>query len=86
MKLTVGIDLGTLTRREFVGTLVKGGIVAAGSALLPRRHALAQAKLNVGTMRIGDLSPFFIGVDRGFFKDAGLEINTTAMVERIIPP
>jgi NitT/TauT family transport system substrate-binding protein len=80
MKLNVGIDLRTLTRREFMGTLVKGGIVAAGSALVPWRHALAQAKLNVGTMRIGDLSPFFIGIDRGFFKDAGLEINTTAMV------
>lgn len=80
MKLTVGIDLGTLTRRNFLGTLGKGAIVAAGSTLLPWNKLLAQTKLNVGTMKIGDLSPFFIAQDQGFFKDAGLEINVTAMV------
>ena len=80
MKLTVGIDSGTLTRRNFLGTVGKASILAAGSTLLPWDKLQAQAKLNVGTMKIGDLSPFFVAQDRGFFKDAGLEINVTAMV------
>ena len=77
--IDLGIDIGTLTRREFLGKAVKGGIAAAG-AMLPWDLALAQAKLQVGTMKIGDLSPFFIAAERGFFKDAGLDINVTAMV------
>jgi len=80
MKLAVGIDLGTLTRRNFLGTVGKAAFLAAGSTLLPWDKLQAQAKLNVGTMKIGDLSPFFVAQDRGFFKDAGLEINVTAMV------
>jgi len=48
--------------------------------VLPWDRALAQTKLTVGTMRIGDLSPFFLALDRAFFKDAGLEINVAAMV------
>ncbi len=78
-KITVGFDLATLTRRQFLTTAIKGGI-AAGAAMLPWDLALAQTKLQVGTMKIGDLSPFFIAVERGFFKDSGLDINATAMV------
>jgi len=80
MKLAVGIDLGTLTRRQFLGNVAKGAMVAAGTAMIPLDRVLAQTKLNVGTMKIGDLSPFFVAQDLGFFKDAGLEINVTAMV------
>ncbi|MEK7210118.1 MAG: ABC transporter substrate-binding protein [Candidatus Binatota bacterium] len=79
-KITVGIDLKTLTRREFVGTAMKGGAAAAGALMLPWELALAQTKLQVGTMKIGDLSPFFIAQERGYFKDAGLDLNITAMV------
>jgi NitT/TauT family transport system substrate-binding protein len=78
-KISVGFDLATLTRREFLTTAIKAGI-AAGAAMLPWDLALAQTKLNIGTMKIGDLSPFFIATERGFFKDAGLDINVTAMV------
>lgn len=78
-KITVGIDVRALTRREFLGTAIKGGL-AAGAVMLPWDLALAQTKLQVGTMKIGDLSPFFIAQDRGFFKGAGLDINVTAMV------
>ncbi len=78
-KITVGIDLTTLTRREFLGTVTAAG-VAAAAAVLPWDRALAQAKLSVGTMKIGDLSPFFLALDRAFFKEAGLDINVAAMV------
>lgn len=76
-KITVGIDLATLTRREFLGTVATAGVAAA---VLPWDRALAQTKLNVGTMKIGDLSPFFLALERAFFKEAGLEINVAAMV------
>ena len=68
-KLNVGIDLRALSRREFLGTALKGGIATAGVLMLPWDLALAEAKLNVGTMKIGDLSPFFLALERGFFKD-----------------
>ena len=79
-KLTVGIDLQTLTRREFLGTATTAALAAAGAAVLPWDRALAQTKLTVGTMRIGDLSPFFMALERAFFKEAGLDINVAAMV------
>lgn len=78
-KITVGIDLKTLTRREFLGAAMKGGITAT-ALMLPWELALAQTKLQVGTMKIGDLSPFFLAQERGYFKDAGLDLNITAMV------
>lgn len=80
MKITVAFDLEALTRREFLGTALKGGMAALGASVLPLDRALAQAKLNVGTMKIGDLSPFFIALDQGFFKDTGFDIEVTAMV------
>ena len=79
MKLTVGIDWGTLTRRDF---LVRAG-AAAGATVLPwapRAVAEAAAKVSVGYMKIGDMSPFFLALDKAFFKDAGLEINLASMV------
>ncbi|MBI2543985.1 MAG: ABC transporter substrate-binding protein [Candidatus Rokubacteria bacterium] len=79
-KITVGIDLATLTRREFLGRATQGAVVAAAAAVLPWDRALAQTKLNVGTMKIGDLSPFFLALERAFFKEAGLDINVAAMV------
>lgn len=78
--ITLGIDLATLTRREFLATVATAGVAAAGAALLPWEGALAQTKLNVGTMKIGDLSPFFLALEKAFFKAAGLDINVTAMV------
>lgn len=80
MKITVGFDWQTLTRRDFLGTALRGGATLLGTSLLPLDSALAQARLNIGTIKIGDLSPFFLALERGFFKDAGLEINATAMV------
>src|ERR1051326_5588583 len=76
-KLTVGIDLPALSRRQ----LLRAAAAAAGAMLLPWDMVCAQtAKLQVGTIKIGDLSPFFIAQEKGFFKDAGLDVNAVAMV------
>ena len=76
-KITVGIDLKTLSRREFLGTVLKGGIATTGVLMLPWDLALAQTKLQVGTMKIGDLSPFFIAQEKGVFRLPRAAISTT---------
>ncbi len=76
VRMTVGIDVAALTRREFLGVAGAVGAVAA----LPWDRAGAQAKLNLGYMKIGDLSPLFMALEKQFFKDAGVEINLAAMV------
>jgi NitT/TauT family transport system substrate-binding protein len=48
--------------------------------LLPRDLLAAETTLQVGTIKIGDLSPFFIAQERGFFKEAGLDVNAIPMV------
>ncbi|HEY1268441.1 MAG TPA: ABC transporter substrate-binding protein [Candidatus Binatia bacterium] len=76
-KLTVGIDLVPLSRRQ----LLRGAAIGAAAVMLPWDIARAQAiKLQVGTIKIGDLSPFFIAQEKGYFKEAGLDINPVAMV------
>ena len=75
-RISVGIDLGTLSRRQ----LIAGAAAAGAAAVLPWERALAQTKLNFGYMKIGDLSPFFMATEKGFFKDAGLEIALASMV------
>ena len=77
-KLTVGIDLTAFTRRQFLKAGAAGLAVAGTS--LPLSVARAQSRLNVGYMKIGDLSPFFLAMDKAFFKDAGLDINLASMV------
>ena len=74
-KLTIGIDFNALTRRQFL-RVAAGGIVAAGLPV----PAFGQSKLNVGIMRIGDLSPFFLAVEKGYFKGANLDVNMASMV------
>ena len=75
-RISVGIDFATLTRRQFLGSVAAAG----AAAVLPWDRALAQTKLNMGYMKIGDLSPFFLAMEKQFFKDAGLEINLASMV------
>jgi NitT/TauT family transport system substrate-binding protein len=76
-KVNVGVDLRVLDRRRF---LKLAGIAAAGGIALQPRTAFAQRKLNVGYMKIGDLSPLFLALEKAFFKDAGLDINLASMV------
>ncbi|HTM07467.1 MAG TPA: ABC transporter substrate-binding protein [Verrucomicrobiae bacterium] len=75
-KLTVGIDVRPLTRRQFLG----GAALGAAALVLPWEALAAEPRLEVGTMKIGDLAPFFIAQEKGFFKDAALDVNAVAMV------
>src|SRR4051812_44023650 len=61
-------------RRRFLAT--SASLVAAASVA---GHASAQSliRLRVGTIPIVDSAPLFIGIQKGFFKDQGLEIDTT---------
>jgi NitT/TauT family transport system substrate-binding protein len=77
-KINVGIDLRALSRRQFL-TIAGAGFAAAGSAALPL-GAAAESRLNIGYMKIGDLSPLFLAIEKAFFKEAGLEINLASMV------
>jgi NitT/TauT family transport system substrate-binding protein len=81
MRLTVGIDLGALTRRDVLRGAAAAGTLAAWPLFGPGgRTAAAATKVNIGYMKIGDMSPFFLAMEKAFFKDAGLEINLAAMV------
>jgi NitT/TauT family transport system substrate-binding protein len=63
------------TRRKFLETLA---VAAAGLPLL-RAHSWAQAKSKLGYMKIVDTAPMFVAMERGFFKAAGLELETVPM-------
>ena len=70
-QLTYGaVDSG---RRKFVS------IAAAAMASVCAPTVLAQntTKLRVGTIPIVDSAPLFVGIEKGFFKELGLEIDTT---------
>jgi len=64
-----------ITRRKFV---VK---VALGVAALPflGKSALAQAKGKVGYMKIVDTAPLYVAMEKGFFKQHGLDLELVPM-------
>ncbi len=64
-----------LTRRDFLGQ------VAAAAAGLPLLGgpSWAQTKGKLGYMKIVDTAPMYIAMERGFFKSAGLELETVPM-------
>lgn len=64
-----------ITRRKFV---VK---VALGVAALPflGRGALAQTKGKVGYMKIVDTAPLYVAMEKGFFKQRGLDLELVPM-------
>ena len=64
-----------LTRRKFIEKVT---VAAAGLSLL-EGFGWAQTKGKLGYMKIVDTAPMFIAVDRGFFKAAGLELETVPM-------
>ena len=64
-----------LTRRKFLESLVVAG---AGLPLMPV-HSLAQVKGKLGYMKIVDNAAMFVAMERGFFKAAGLELETVPM-------
>jgi NitT/TauT family transport system substrate-binding protein len=64
-----------VTRRKFLGH------AALAAAALPVLEALtwAQAKGKLGYMKIVDTAAMFVAMERGFFKSAGLELETVPM-------
>ena len=64
-----------LTRRDFLGKVT---VAAAGLPLLSGL-SWAQTKGKLGYMKIVDNAPMFVAVERGFFKAAGLELETVPM-------
>ena len=64
-----------ITRRKFVVDL------GLGIAALPflGRSALAQAKGKVGYMKIVDTAPLYMAMEKGFFKQHGLELELIPM-------
>jgi NitT/TauT family transport system substrate-binding protein len=64
------------TRREFLGN---AAVAAVAGASLVSRRGWAQSKGKLGYMKIVDTAPMFVAVERGFFKSAGLELETVPM-------
>jgi NitT/TauT family transport system substrate-binding protein len=63
----------TLSRR----TLLQTGAGAAALAVLgaPKVHAQAEPKIRIGYWRIAAGLPFYAAVEKGFFKEAGLDVE-----------
>jgi NitT/TauT family transport system substrate-binding protein len=64
-----------ITRRKFLTRVTVG---VAGLPLL-RSLSFAQTKGKLGYMKIVDNAALFVGMDRGFFKAEGLELETVPM-------
>jgi NitT/TauT family transport system substrate-binding protein len=64
-----------ITRRRF---LRAGCAAAAGLPLMPV-CGWAQTKGKLGYMKIVDNAPLFVAMEQGFFKSAGLELETVPM-------
>src|ERR1700751_1808780 len=62
------------SRRAFLAGI--GGAIGV-SALGARLRAQSLAKIRVGTIPIVDSAPLMIGIAKGFFRDEGLEVDTT---------
>jgi len=64
--------LGSLDRR----TMLKSTVVAAGSLSMPAIvRAQSAPKIRIGYWPVASGIPFFAAVDKGFFKQAGLEVE-----------
>jgi len=57
--------------------LLQGGLAAAalGLATMPRVHAQAAPKVRVGYWPVAAGLPFFAAVEKGYFKEAGLDVE-----------
>jgi NitT/TauT family transport system substrate-binding protein len=64
-----------LTRRDFLGKVT----VATASLPFMRGLSWALTKGKLGYMKIVDTAPMFVAMERGFFKAAGLELETVPM-------
>src|SRR5438309_863991 len=61
------------SRRKFVSIAA----AAVASACAPAVLAQSTTRLRVRAIPIVDSAPLFVGIEKGFFKEVGLEIDTT---------
>lgn len=63
-----------MNRRQFLGRTT-GALAATSSSY--RAFAQNTTKMRVGTIPIVDSAPLFVGIEKGFFGNLGLDIDTT---------
>src|SRR5215204_7083071 len=66
-------NTGNLTRRLLLGA-------AAGLAVLAAVPAAAQDKVKVGVFPVGSSLPYFVAVERGFFKAQNIEPEMVRLI------
>ena len=67
-------------KRQSVTRIIKfAGVAAAAAGLLVSATAMAQDKVSVRTdwFHSAYHSPFFLGIEKGFYADAGIELDVT---------
>jgi len=62
---------------RMTGRLVAGITIATALTVLP---AAAQDKVKVGVFPVASTLPYFVAIERGFFKEANIEVETTRLI------
>jgi NitT/TauT family transport system substrate-binding protein len=55
-------------------------VLTVGAALASAGAAWAQDKVRVGVFPVASSLPLFVGIDKGFFKEQNLDIETTRLI------
>jgi NitT/TauT family transport system substrate-binding protein len=71
--LRLEVSMSQSRRAFFIGTSAAIGVSVLGA----RVRAQSLTKIRVGTIPIVDSAPLMIGIAKGFFRDEGLEVDTT---------
>ncbi len=64
------------TRRK----LMAGALATAGAVALPYRARAAVDKINVGVFPISSSLPYFVAIEKGYFKELGVEPQTIRLM------
>lgn len=64
-------------RARVMGTFVAAMTAAMALALLP---AKAQDKVKVGVFPVASTLPYFVAIERGFFKEVNIEVETSRLI------
>ena len=72
-------QIGKITRRLLVGAGLFGVTLGAVTAGLPAA-AQAQDKVKVGVFPISSSLPYFVAIERGYFKDLNIEPETIRLM------
>lgn len=62
---------------RMTGRLVAGVTIAMALTVLP---AAAQDKVKVGVFPVASTLPYFVAIERGFFKEANIDVETTRLI------